>query len=88
MNIVKGSLVFANAGRDKGGCFAVLEVHESFVYIADGRERKILKPKRKNIKHISATNCVIDTGELTNKKLKKLISEFLEKNQEKAYHQS
>ncbi len=92
MNIVKGSLVFANAGRDKGDCFAVLEIDGNFAYIANGKERKVLKPKRKNIKHISATNCVINISELTNKKLKKLISEFLQKDlqedEETAYHQS
>lgn len=76
MNIQVGSVVKACAGRENDRLFVAVAVHDSFVLIADGKERKLEKPKRKNIKHISPTLLQIDTSELTNKKLRKLINEF------------
>lgn len=76
MKVVKGSVVKSLAGRDQGSYYVAVSAEDRFVFIADGRERKLEKPKRKNVKHISPTLKVIDTQELTNKKLKKLLSEF------------
>lgn len=74
--IVQGSVVKSVAGRDQGSYYVAVSAEDRFVFIADGKERKLEKPKRKNVKHISPTCTVIDTTELTNKKLKKLLSEF------------
>ena len=68
VDIPIGSVVLANAGRDKGRYFVA--------YIADGKERKLEKPKRKNIKHISPAGVNISTDELTNRKLRRLIQGF------------
>lgn len=76
MNIQLGSVVRALAGREKNSFYVAVGIHDGFVEIADGKERKLQKPKRKNIKHISPVNSVIDISELTNKKLRKLINEF------------
>lgn len=76
VNIQVGSLVVANAGRDKGSLFVAAGVHDGFIFIADGKERKLEKPKRKNVKHISPVNAVIDLNDLTNKKLRRLINEY------------
>ncbi len=77
MEIVKGSLVRACAGRDKGSLFVAVGVHDGFVYISDGRTRPLEKPKRKNPKHISPMHEIIQTQGLTNKKLRQLISQYL-----------
>lgn len=77
MEIKRGSLVMATAGREKGFCYVAAEVSGGFVYIADGRKRKIEKPKRKNIKHISPVGVVVQEQELTNKKIRQLINEYL-----------
>lgn len=77
MNIVEGSLVAATAGRDKGSYFVAVGVHDGFVFIADGRTRKLEAPKRKNPKHISPVGAVISTEGLTNKKLRQLINEYM-----------
>ena len=87
MNIIEGSIVKAVAGRDKDSYFVAVGIHDGFVEIADGKERKLEKPKRKNIKHISPENVIIDTKELTNKKLRKLICEFKTQNQKSADQQ-
>lgn len=76
VNIPKGSVVKSLAGRDQGGYYVAVEAEDRFVFIADGKERKLEKPKRKNVKHISPVGKRIEIAGLTNKKLKRLISEF------------
>lgn len=75
-NIRAGSVVRALAGREKGRCFVAAAIDGGFVYIADGRERKLEKPKRKSIKHISPVGKFIMTEGLTNKKLRNLLREL------------
>ena len=45
VDIPIGSVVLANAGRDKGRYFVAVAASGGFVYIADGKERKLEKPK-------------------------------------------
>jgi len=71
-----GSVVMACAGRDSGKFFVVTQSDEKCVYMADGRERKLDKPKRKNIKHLRITDSMIDLNEITDKKLRQLLSQF------------
>lgn len=74
MKLNIGSVVMANAGRDNGGYFVVVNLDENYCFIADGKSRKISYPKRKNIKHICHTNSVIDINGITDKKLRTLLS--------------
>ncbi len=76
MDIKVGSVVKSCAGRDKNSFFVAVGISGGFVEIADGKVRRLEKPKRKNIKHISPTNTVISTEALTNKKLRKVLNEF------------
>jgi len=72
-----GSLVWATAGREKGSCYVAVGVNGGFVYIADGRHRRVSSPKKKNIKHISPADAPMYTGDLTDKKLRRLIFRYL-----------
>ncbi len=76
MNLLQGSLVKATAGHNIGKYFVVVKVEGGFAYISDGKERKLENPKKKNVKHIAKTCEVINLQEITNKKLKKLLSEY------------
>ena len=61
MDIAKGSVVIAKAGRDKGKAFVVAEVLDPrTVLIADGKRRPIERPKRKNVIHLQGTNTTVD----------------------------
>ena len=73
MKLMKGSVVRAEAGRDGGGFFAVVGTDEKYCFIADGRSRKLDKPKRKNIKHIAPTDSMIDINDITDKKLRTML---------------
>ncbi len=76
MNVLQGSVVKSTAGHDKNSYFVAVSIQGNFVFIADGKERKLEKPKRKNIKHLDVTKSVIELHEITNKKLRKLLNEF------------
>lgn len=76
MKLLKGSVVIADAGRDSGGYFAVTDSDEKYCFIADGKSRKLSKPKRKNIKHIRATDSMIDLNDITDKKLRRMLREL------------
>ena len=52
IELQKGDLVRSTAGHDKGTLFLVTEVNEDRVTVADGRLRKLSKPKQKNRKHL------------------------------------
>ena len=76
MKLAKGSVVIADAGRDSGGFFVVTDTDGSFCYIADGKSRKLDKPKRKNIKHIRPTDSMIDLNDITDKKLRTVLRQL------------
>lgn len=76
MNAVKGSVVKSTAGRDQGRYFVAVAAEDRFVFIADGKERRLENPKRKNVKHISPTAYTIDITGMTDKKLKSFFQGF------------
>lgn len=52
MEVDKSSLVVSKAGRDKGQLFYVIDTDAQYVYLADGKSRKLEKPKRKKRRHV------------------------------------
>lgn len=56
MEFCKGDLVLCNAGREKDRLMCVTAFDEKYVYVCDGKERKLNNPKRKNLKHIIITD--------------------------------
>ncbi len=75
-----GTVVKAKAGRDAGRLFVILSVDGKEAMIADGKTRKLDKPKRKNIRHLRATNTVLQTENLTDKSLRKKLNAAQEEN--------
>ncbi len=73
-----GTIVRAMAGREKGRFMIVVSTENGYVYLADGKERKLGSPKKKNIKHISPTKTTADTEKLTDKGLRCFLREFSE----------
>ena len=52
MEIFRSDLVCSTAGHDKGMLFYVLDTDGVYVSLANGKERKVEKPKRKKIMHV------------------------------------
>ncbi|MBQ9544454.1 MAG: KOW domain-containing RNA-binding protein [Clostridia bacterium] len=83
-----GTIVLSRAGRDSGRLFAVVaKPEENFRLIADGRLRRVERPKRKKLRHLlrAGESAVIKSlavsGGLTNSLLRKELALF-EKSKE------
>ena len=75
MEIEVGRVVRSKAGHDSNDIFAVVGFDEEYVFISDGKERRVEKPKRKNPKHIEMTSIVLSPEEMAaNGRLKKALS--------------
>lgn len=72
-----GSVVKSIAGHDKNKFYVIVSMRQDYVTIADGRARKLAKPKIKNIKHIRATKTILDLEVVTtDKKLRLALLPF------------
>ena len=68
-----GTIVKSTAGHDKDSFYVVVGQEGGKPLIADGRRRKLQKPKTKNPKHISKTNTEVEMTDLTDKKLRNFL---------------
>ena len=73
MMIEKGMVVKATAGKECGKLFIMTEFDEKSVFIADGRKRKLLKPKKKSLKHLRFTDNIVEMNDITDKKLRNVL---------------
>lgn len=76
VGVKTGSVVVSSAGHDKGRFMVVVGADGGFVFVADGKERKLGSPKKKNIKHIRKTLSSIELEGLTDKKLRQTLGAF------------
>jgi len=51
MEFERAQIVRALAGHDKGEYFCVLDTEEPYLFLADGKRRRMEAPKRKKAKH-------------------------------------
>jgi hypothetical protein len=52
MEIKKSQIVLSLAGHDKGGLFFAVDTAGGKVWLADGKTRKLARPKGKNPSHV------------------------------------
>ena len=84
MDIHPGELVYATKGRDTGKCFIVIAAKDNYLYLCDGKSRKVSNPKKKKIKHVEKTGAndrfVVDRlsegNKLTNKEVRNSLFKF------------
>jgi ribosomal protein L14E/L6E/L27E len=76
-------IVISLAGHDRGEAFVVLEANEQSVLVADGKNRKLSRPKRKNTKHINLGRPgsdeiarAIGSGNATDRQLRRELAQF------------
>lgn len=85
MEAAVGHIVVSLAGRDKERPFYVLKTEDNFVYLADGKLRKLEACKRKNRRHVrvvSDETTVVSEKlrsgkEVLNSEMRKALSVFL-----------
>jgi len=76
MKDLEYKLCKSRAGHDKGSWYAIIRQESGFVYIADGRRRKLESPKKKNINHIEITRKTIELEHFTDKNLRKMLWKY------------
>lgn len=84
MDIHSGEFVYATKGRDTGKCFIVISAKDNYLYLCDGKNRKVSNPKKKKMKHVESTGVydkfiverLSDKNELTNKEVRHSLSKF------------
>ena len=84
MNEHLAEFVYAIAGRDKGKCFIVTAQEDNFLYLCNGKCRKVGSPKKKKIRHVEFTGIVNEfvlnkletNGKVTNKEVRYALSDY------------
>lgn len=72
-----GQIVCSKKGRDKDYFLVVVEEGKDYAFVCDGKERPLERPKKKNVKHLSFTNTVLEADCFkTNKSLRKSLAVF------------
>jgi len=55
-----GQIIMVLSGREAGKNAVVVRLDDSYVWLANGRERKFGNPKRKNRRHIQPTRYIAE----------------------------
>lgn len=77
MEVKRGQIVKSIAGRDKGGFQVVLKLEPPYAFVCDGKRRRLEKPKRKKLIHLSMTKAVLEEEKLlNNRQVKVALKEF------------
>ncbi len=77
MNFEIGMIVKALKGHDVNKHFAVVKTEGKFVYLVDGKRKKLSNPKKKNEKHVVVTDKQkIDLNTQTDKSIRKLLNKY------------
>ena len=63
-----GKLAKSKAGHDKDQFYFIIQEDKEFVYLVDGKIKKVENPKKKKKKHIQIIHCY-ENVELTNRLL-------------------
>ncbi|MCL1819233.1 MAG: KOW domain-containing RNA-binding protein [Oscillospiraceae bacterium] len=69
-----GNVVIPIAGREKGRLHIVLDIDNEFALIADGKRRRVEKPKRKKIKHMEVAEGYFSENAKTNKEIRRVLA--------------
>ena len=56
----RGQVVISKCGRDKGLALVVVDTADNYVYLADGRLRRLSKPKKKKVRHLQPTGYFVE----------------------------
>lgn len=83
-----GEIVISTFGHDMGEWYVVEEVLNEFVYLVDGKNKPIDKPKKKKVKHVLTTNYfakeladkMLSKQNIQNAEIRKTIKFFKEQN--------
>ena len=79
-----GMLAKSKAGHDTGKVYVIMDIDDTYVYLADGRIRTLDKLKRKKKKHVQIICKKYDVTAIDDVAIKRILKEWNKegKNQE------
>lgn len=86
MELDRSQFVVSLAGRDRGRIFFVVDIDPVFVYLADGRLRRVETPKKKKRKHVAyfsegsdrLRQKLQEVGKVTNSEIRRALSPYID----------
>ncbi|MBQ5447209.1 MAG: KOW domain-containing RNA-binding protein [Lachnospiraceae bacterium] len=80
-----GEFAKSKAGHDKEQVFVIINIENEYVYLVDGKSRKLESPKKKKLKHIQVINKIDDNllnkiqsgNNITNEEVKRAIKLYV-----------
>ncbi|MBR3767946.1 MAG: KOW domain-containing RNA-binding protein [Clostridia bacterium] len=79
---LRGQVIRSGAGRDTGYLMTVTDYDGTYVYVCDGKERRLAQPKRKNPKHVTATPWSLNESQMhSDRRLRKALAELESSNE-------
>ncbi len=77
MNI--GDVVKSNKGRDNGTIYVVYSLRDDYVFCVNGKNRTMIKPKKKKIRHVNYLGQNIDELKVKFTEHKKVLDSEIRK---------
>lgn len=75
-NFEIGMLARSKAGHDKGHIYVIYKIDEAYVYLIDGRIRRMDNPKKKKKKHVQIICKQYDITSLDDVGVKRILKLF------------
>lgn len=85
MNLQKGDVVVATAGKEKNQIYVIASIDDKYCWLVDGDRLKLTKPKKKSLKHVQkALKSGFEEEKLTSgqEKVNAEIRKFLKEKKE------
>ncbi|XCP86041.1 KOW domain-containing RNA-binding protein [Roseburia hominis] len=72
----KGMLAKSLAGHDKNKIYVIIELDDTYVYLADGEIRTLANPKKKKKKHVQLIRKVHEIDAADDVRIKRILKEY------------
>ncbi|MCL2406740.1 MAG: KOW domain-containing RNA-binding protein [Defluviitaleaceae bacterium] len=84
-NLQVGQIVFSKSGRDKTLPFIVVKAECDYLWLVNGQQRRLEKPKMKKLRHVQPTKIIvteisdkiISNKQLTDAEFKKALDQYM-----------
>lgn len=71
-----GMLARSKAGHDKGQVYVITGEDDTYVYLVDGKSRRLDNPKKKKHKHIQPMNRRYTIGDMDDVAIKRILKVY------------
>ncbi|MCB7304344.1 KOW domain-containing RNA-binding protein [Bariatricus massiliensis] len=72
----KGMLAKSLAGHDSGKIYVIIDLDETYVYLADGKIRTLAKLKKKKRKHVQLIRRQYEIEAADDVRIKRILKEY------------